>query len=105
METTANSSQTAAENSTEPAIAPTAERFAKKAHETIDRVSDGAVRTEQELRDSIAKAEAQLQAYRQKAEHSAEEQVEQVRTFIEKKPVQSAGIAFAAGLILSRLLR
>lgn len=93
-------------------IQPTAERLSQKAHEavdkahgTIDRVSETAVQTEQQLRENVAEAEAQLRAFQSKAQKAADEQLDQARSFIQEKPLQSAGIAFAAGLVLSRILR
>ncbi|MEM6709073.1 MAG: hypothetical protein AAF648_09845 [Pseudomonadota bacterium] len=81
------------------------DRFAQRAHTAIDRASEIAGDTEEQLRRKVAAAEAQLSEFRAQAKTGADQQVGQVKDYIERKPLESAGIAFAAGLLISRILR
>lgn len=77
------------------------ERVAQTAHETIDRLQEKAARVEDQLRDTAERARESGE----KATHEVQGTVEKITGYIEKNPLQSAAIAFAAGLLVSSLLR
>jgi ElaB/YqjD/DUF883 family membrane-anchored ribosome-binding protein len=83
----------------------TAERLASKAHETVDRVAEAANYAEREVRNAAARTAEQARQLREQAVERADENVQRVRSYVEQNPMMAAGIAFAAGVILSSLFR
>lgn len=85
--------------------AGTTHRVAERAHQTIDRAAEMAADAEQSLRSSAARAGEKLRETEARAADTLDESVNQIRSYVEKNPLASAGIAFAAGLLVSALLR
>jgi ElaB/YqjD/DUF883 family membrane-anchored ribosome-binding protein len=83
----------------------TSDRLASMAHETIDRVAPKANRAEHEVRGAAAKAADSARLMQGQAAQAAEENVRKLRSYIESNPLTTAGIAFAAGVLLSALVR
>ena len=55
--------------------------------------------------ESATRAAKTLRAQEERAAETLDENMAKVRTYVEKNPLQSAGIAFAAGVLVSMLLR
>jgi ElaB/YqjD/DUF883 family membrane-anchored ribosome-binding protein len=83
----------------------TTQRLAEKAHQTVDRAAEVATEAEATLRSSAARAAETLRAGEERAAETFDEGLTKVRTYVEKNPLASAGIAFAAGIVVSMLLR
>jgi ElaB/YqjD/DUF883 family membrane-anchored ribosome-binding protein len=83
----------------------TSDRLASMAHETIDRVTPKANRAEHEVRGVAAKAADGAKLLQEQAVQATEENLRKVRSFVESNPLATAGIAFAAGALLSALVR
>jgi ElaB/YqjD/DUF883 family membrane-anchored ribosome-binding protein len=83
----------------------TTDRLASKAHETIDRVKETADYAEQHARDAAARTAEKAREVRDQVRQTADESYDKARTYVERNPLAAAGIAFAAGLLLSSLLR
>jgi ElaB/YqjD/DUF883 family membrane-anchored ribosome-binding protein len=83
----------------------TTDRLASMAHESIDRVSTTANRAETEMRDTVAKTTEGAKELEERALDTAKVGLHQTQAYIEKNPLMSAGIAFAAGALLSVLIR
>ena len=83
----------------------TSDRIASTAHETIDRVAPKAHRVEREVRDVAARAADGAKMLQEDALQTTEENLRKVRSFIESSPLATAGIAFAAGALLSAWIR
>jgi ElaB/YqjD/DUF883 family membrane-anchored ribosome-binding protein len=81
------------------------ERATHAAHETIDRVGEKAARAEEQLRESAAQAAERAREVRDQAAEQLRSGVDSVTGYIQKNPLQAAAIAFAAGLLVSTLLR
>jgi ElaB/YqjD/DUF883 family membrane-anchored ribosome-binding protein len=81
------------------------ERATHAAHETIDRVGERAARVEEQVRDTAAQAADRARELRDQASEKLQDQLEGVSLYIRKHPLQSAAIAFAAGVLVSSLLR
>ncbi|HEY8518611.1 MAG TPA: hypothetical protein VIN61_00915 [Gammaproteobacteria bacterium] len=96
--------QTSAEALREPAGAA-ADRLAAKAHEAIDKAATTASHAEQHVRATATKAADAARRSEQQIEQKLGDSVERLRRYVERNPMTSAGIAFAAGVILSSLLR
>ena len=83
----------------------TSDRLASMAHETIDRVTPKASRVEHEVRGAVTRAGDGAKLLQEQAVKAAEENLRSVRSFIETNPLTTAGIAFAAGILLMSLIR
>jgi ElaB/YqjD/DUF883 family membrane-anchored ribosome-binding protein len=83
----------------------TSDRLASMAHETIDRVTPKVNRVELEVRGAAARAGDGAKLLQEQAVQAAEENLVRVRSFIETNPLTTAGIAFAAGILLMSLIR
>jgi len=83
----------------------TSDRLASMAHETIDRVTPKVNRAEHEVRGAAAKAADGAKVLQQNAVKATEENLRKVRSFIESNPLATTVIAFAAGALLSTLVR
>lgn len=81
------------------------QRVAERAHQTIDRAAEVASEAEETVRGTAARAAEKLKVSEERAAETLEDGVERVRTYVERNPLTSAGIAFAAGLVVSVLLR
>ena len=87
------------------AVGGTTERLAGRAHEAIDRAAATASQAEQRVRETAARAAATARRSEQQLEERMSESVERLRSYVERNPMASAGIAFVAGVVLSSLLR
>lgn len=85
--------------------APGTERLAERAHKTIDDAAAGAAHAERQIRKAAADAADRFRQSEAEAAEALDQGLRKVREYIEKNPVQSAAIAFAAGVVLSSLLR
>jgi ElaB/YqjD/DUF883 family membrane-anchored ribosome-binding protein len=83
----------------------TTDRLASMAHETIDRVTPTASRAENEVRGAATRAADSAKLMQEHAVAAAEENLRKVRSYAESNPLVTAGIAFAAGVLLSALVR
>lgn len=83
----------------------TTERLASMAHETINGVTAKANRAENEVRDATMKAAEGAKLLREHATAAAEDNLRKLRSYAESHPLVTAGIAFAAGALLSALIR
>ena|SRR5688572_13629592 len=83
----------------------TSDRLASMAHETIDRVAPNVNRVEREVRGAAARAGDGAKLLQERAVEAAEENLRSMRSYIETNPLTTAGIAFAAGILLMSLIR
>ena len=83
----------------------TTDRLASMAHETIDRVTPTASRAENEVRGAATRAADSAKLMQEHAVAAAEENFRKVRSYAVSNPLIAAGIAFAAGALLSALVR
>jgi ElaB/YqjD/DUF883 family membrane-anchored ribosome-binding protein len=84
---------------------PTTERVTAAARDAVDRVARAADRAEREVRTAATRATRRAKATRAQALRRTSTTVGSMRSYIEENPVAATGIAFAAGLVLARLLR
>jgi ElaB/YqjD/DUF883 family membrane-anchored ribosome-binding protein len=83
----------------------TTDRLASMAHETIDRVTPKANRAEHEVRGAARRAAESAKLVQDHALAAAQDDVRRLRSYAESNPLITAGIAFAAGALLSALIR
>lgn len=83
----------------------TTERVAARAHETVDGLAHRAERAEREIRGAAARTAEQAREFQDRATESAEQGARRVAQYVETNPLTCVGIAFAAGVIFSSLLR
>jgi ElaB/YqjD/DUF883 family membrane-anchored ribosome-binding protein len=85
--------------------APTIERVAAAAHEAIDGAAGRAELVEQQLREKAAQAVEKLDGAQSAASEQVERSIKRLETLVRQRPVAAAGIAFAAGVLATVMLR
>ena len=83
----------------------TTDRLASMAHETIDGVTPRANRAEHEVRAAATRAADEAKLMQERAVEAAEDNLRKLRSYAERNPLVTAGIAFAAGALLTALAR
>ena len=83
----------------------TTDRFAAKAHETVDTLTERAQRAEREVRGAAERTLEQGRELRDEYIDSAEQSLKRATSYMESNPLAVVGIAFVAGVLLSTLLR
>lgn len=84
--------------------APTSSRAADAVHDTVDRIAGKAAKAEERIRGAAASGEGQLREKQAEVRESAEQAIDHARRYVKDNPLKAAGIAFATGLIVSRIL-
>jgi ElaB/YqjD/DUF883 family membrane-anchored ribosome-binding protein len=105
MSNSVQSSQVSGSTSVRSNGAPTTERVRLKAHEAVDSAAARAEDVERRIREEAAEAQVKLTETKEAATGQFEESLARVESFIRKRPMTAAGIAFAAGILVSRLAR
>ena len=85
--------------------APTTEKVRVKAHEAVDSAASRVEDVERRIREEAAEAQVKLAETKEVATEQFENSLAQMESFIRKRPMTAAGIAFAAGILVSRLVR
>jgi ElaB/YqjD/DUF883 family membrane-anchored ribosome-binding protein len=94
-----------AETESERDALSTTERLAQSAHEVIDDAAEKASKVEHQVRESAERANEKLEGSRQAAGEQLDRTIASAENFINERPVAAAGIAFAAGVLATALLR
>ncbi len=80
-------------------------RAASSAHGLIDDAASKAEEVEAKLRVKASQAGRKLEQSQEAAVEQFEQSLEKLELFVKRRPVTAAGIAFAAGVLASALLR
>lgn len=101
------STQTAARTSNTDNVedVTTARRVANSAHDLIDDTAAKAENVELRLRERAAVAGDKLEATKDTANEQVEQSLARVESYVKEKPLTAAGIAFAAGVVATSILR
>ena len=84
--------------------AETSEHLATLAHETVDRLAGPARDAEQQLRAHAAAIREHAREQEERALRALDVKLERARSLIVDKPLVAAGLAFAAGILITGLL-
>ena len=84
---------------------PATDKVRERAHQGIDSAAEHAANVERRIRAQAADAQETLLEKKAAAVEQADHSLERVESFIRARPMTAAGIAFAAGILASRLLR
>jgi ElaB/YqjD/DUF883 family membrane-anchored ribosome-binding protein len=84
---------------------PATEKARERAHESIDSAAARAAQVERRIREETAGVQETLREKQAAAAEQVDHSLERVESFIRARPMIAAGIAFAAGVLASRLLR
>jgi len=84
---------------------PTTDHPDATQQETIDRIADEANDVQRRMRGVAASAAVRGKRAQDQLVEAAGENLRKARSYIERNPLTSVGIAFAAGALLSRWLR
>ena len=97
------------ENRTESRIeeigAPTTRKVASVAHDAIDSAAATAEQAEQKVREGVHEAGEALEKSQARATEQIEDSIASIESFVRKRPVAAAGIAFAVGALATAVLR
>lgn len=85
--------------------APLTSRVADGAHEQVDRAARRAAQAEDTIRGRAADSSEIVHEKMQSAKHELDEMTGKIESYARANPVTAAGIAFAAGMVLSSILR
>jgi ElaB/YqjD/DUF883 family membrane-anchored ribosome-binding protein len=81
------------------------QRVASSAHDTIDSAAAKAEELEVHLRAGVVKAGSKIEGSQDAATAQVEKSLAKLETFVKGRPIAAAGIAFAAGVLATALLR
>src|SRR5688572_4600121 len=83
----------------------TTERFAAKAHDTVDEIAERAQRAEREVRGAAERTVERARELHGQYSDTAEESLRRATSYVESHPLAVAGMAFVAGVLLSAMFR
>jgi ElaB/YqjD/DUF883 family membrane-anchored ribosome-binding protein len=83
----------------------TTDKAAEAAHEAVERMAARVDQIEDHLRQTAADARMSIRETAGKAQRASHDVVTDVRQYVFEHPVATLGIAFAAGVVFSALLR
>ena len=81
------------------------EKLRVKAHESVDRIAEKSAVAERELRKVVRNAGDSVRESEERAKESMDQLAHSVSRYMTRNPLLSAGIAFVAGIALSKMLR
>jgi ElaB/YqjD/DUF883 family membrane-anchored ribosome-binding protein len=84
---------------------PTTEKARERAHGVVDSAAARAEPLERRVRAEAASAQERLRETKDAAAERVEDSLTRLEAFIKERPMTAAGIAFAAGILASRLMR
>ena len=85
--------------------ATTTERYAAKAHDTVDDIAERAERAERGVRGAAERTVERARELQEEYTDTAEQSLKRVTSYAESHPLAVAGMAFVAGVLLSSLMR
>lgn len=88
-----------------PAVVGLLDQAVKGAHDTIDRLADGAAPVAQHLGERVTAAEDALQAKTDQLRDTRDEWTEGLRATVRSHPLACIAAAAALGLVIARLTR
>lgn len=105
MSTNSETSSDIAPKGASGSESPTTKRVADAAHNAIDDTATKARSVEKQIRDRASQAGEKVEATQEAATRKVETAVAKAEAFATEQPIAAAGIAFAAGILASALLR
>ena len=102
---TKTSSSKKSGNGSKKPNAPTTEQAVRAAHDALDTAAEKLGPVEDRVRKESAKSKETLKVKSQEAKDEFEVALTKVEDFARERPLAAAGIAFAAGIIASAILR
>ncbi|MGX5173149.1 hypothetical protein ACUR5C_03870 [Aliikangiella sp. IMCC44653] len=95
---------TQSESMTDSINSPWTDKTTHKLHESVDKVASKASVAESSLRDAAAKSKENVTDKSAQLQSQLKASADQAKTIAKKNPLATAGIAFAAGVLVSSLL-
>lgn len=92
-------------NAKDTPTSSTTRQVADSAHDLIDAAATKAEKAELEMRQRAEAVSNKAEATQEQAVQSFEKVLSSTEGFVKEKPVAAAGLAFAAGVVATALLR
>lgn len=89
----------------EAATRSTTRQVANSAHDMIDAAATKAEKAEMEMRQRAEAVSNKAEATQEQAVHNFEKVLSSTEGFVKEKPIAAAGLAFAAGVVATAILR
>ncbi|WP_213996621.1 DUF883 family protein [Arsukibacterium sp.] len=106
MATTQGGTATAGNSTSNAAVnSPVTERASEAAHHAVDAMAEKAASAEDTLRKTAASSKATIDQKQEELKMQMQSSYERSKQFAHENPLAAAGIAFAAGMLVSALLR
>lgn len=105
MSNSAQSSQVSGSKANRSNGAPTTEKARVKAHAAVESAAARVEDVERRIREEAGEAQVKLTETKEAATEQFDDSLARVESFIKRRPMTAAGIAFAAGILASRLAR
>jgi ElaB/YqjD/DUF883 family membrane-anchored ribosome-binding protein len=83
----------------------TTERYAAKAHDTVDDIAERAERAERGVRGAAERTVERARELQEEYSDTAEQTLRRATSYVESHPLAVAGMAFVAGVLFSSLIR
>lgn len=99
--TTAGSSQVG--NSSHNA--PMTDRASTAAHSAVDSIADKAATAEEKIRQTAANSQGTFKQKEEEIKQQVSQSMDRTREMAKQNPLATIGVAFAAGMLFSSLLR
>jgi ElaB/YqjD/DUF883 family membrane-anchored ribosome-binding protein len=101
----ANSTSNKTAASANESASPLTEKAASAAHQAVDAMSSKAANAEETIRKTAAGSSEALHQRQEQIKHQLESGYQRTRSLAAENPLAAAGIAFAAGVLVTALLR
>lgn len=101
----ANSTTNKASTTVNESGSPMTEKAVAAAHQAVDAMSTKAASAEETIRKTAADSSEALHQRQEQIKHQLESGYARTRSLAAENPLAAAGIAFAAGVLITALLR
>lgn len=85
--------------------APTTEKLAEVAHEAVDKAAARSAEAERAARHTAERTREKAFETASTAQQASQDALQSVTAYTQRKPLSALGVAFAAGIMFSALLR
>jgi ElaB/YqjD/DUF883 family membrane-anchored ribosome-binding protein len=105
MVSSKSSTEQASSNGSSALNSPTTEKACEATHNAVDAMAVKAAAAEDALRKTATSSQETLAHKQEEVKLQLHDSISKARVMVAKNPLATAGVAFAAGIVLTALLR